>query len=282
MPKYNLNRPNLNTPFNKKSLIIMSHYTSYGTGNLEIDIENPDKHSSKPCCFFSEKLIYYLFSILVFIALCGYFSYDHFVKSTRDGSTTLSQMKVIVGSKGINDIADPDLTNSDPIMISDSMRNQVINCYSTDEDESCDSKYGCYTFQDDIIAVIEALNDRWDEYAGYVEEQTGLELDYEKGCIGQLLHGKLYCNDECSTKLCMDVTSEKPNLCKNTFLDQMKTTLKPYRRSCISSLIGYQYSQLCEKPKSLSTEIELATFNWWRNTFLVSSSWSHSDCPYYT
>lgn len=189
---------------------------------------------------------------------------------------------MIVGSKGIGGSVDVDLTNSDPLIVSDAMRQQVVNCFNSDDDKSCDSKYGCYTYQDDIVAVIDAFNTRWDDYADYVQQQTGLALDYNKGCIGQLLHDQMYCTDECSTQLGMDFSFDQPNLCKNTFLDQMRDTLKPYRRACIASLIAYQYSELCDKPQSVSGQIELAAFNWWRTAYVVSSSWTHSDCPYYT
>jgi len=262
----------------------MSHYTSYGTGTIEIDIENPDKNSSKPCCFFTEKLIYYAFTFLAFIALCIYFSYGHLVgNGTKDESSTLSQLKVIVGSKGISSgLEDADLTDSDPLVVSDAMMKQVVNCFNSDDDKSYDAKYGWYTFQDDVVAVIDAFNTRWDEYSQYVEDQTGILLDHNKGCFGQYLHDQISCTDECSNELGMDFTLNEPNICKNTFLNNMRDTLKPYRRACIASLLGYQFSDLCDKSPAQSAGIELASFNWWRTAYVVSSSWSHSDCPYYT
>ena len=258
----------------------MSHYTNYGSGALEIDVENPDKNESKPFCFFTEKLVYYSFTALAVLFLIIYLFVGHF----GHDNDAMAQMKV-AGSDAsipINSYAIGMYSNG--AVASDgtapSSSDSVITNCALPNDKSCDVKYGCITYQDDIQVVIDSIYQNWGKYAEYIQSQTD-ELLSPDGCIAtKLINEPLICSNNCD-EVGINWDLQQPNLCKNTFLDEMKSTLKPYRRACIASLLGHQYSNLCGRKKSISVAIEIATFNWWRDQFVVSSSWTHQDCPYY-
>eukprot|EP01084_Bolivina_argentea_P276668 472120_1 len=227
----------------------MNPMTEYGTELITTDITNPDKNH----CKYSKKAVYcicVLFTLLLLSIFTLSYNYDHFM---HKGGTLMAQIKT---QKETN----------------------IENC-ANNEDISCDSKYGCCSYEEDIEKVTSNLVKQWDAYSVYVEDKTGEILG--NGCIENKFNMKQFnCNDDC-TSVGYIIDSDTPNICKNSFLDEMKSILKPYRRACIASLLSHQFSTLCGKKKDSSTSIELATFLWWKETYSVSPTWIHENCPYY-
>ena len=134
----------------------------------------------------------------------------------------------------------------------------------------------------DIEAVTKDLIGRWDSYARVV--LVGMSDDAQQCILDMFTYGSLECRDECEL-LGYEFQDTTPNLCKNTFLDEMQSVLQPYRQTCIATILAHQMSRACVASDASDRDeirkVEARTFAWWKATFKVSISWNLEDCPYY-
>eukprot|EP00484_Ammonia_sp_Unknown_P018632 CAMPEP_0197046060 /NCGR_PEP_ID=MMETSP1384-20130603/21816_1 /TAXON_ID=29189 /ORGANISM="Ammonia sp." /LENGTH=233 /DNA_ID=CAMNT_0042477771 /DNA_START=89 /DNA_END=790 /DNA_ORIENTATION=- len=231
----------------------MNVATDYGA----IDASNTATNKQSPSVC-GGKLISAVLACVVVFAIVIYLSAGHFVPN---GGAPLAQMAVDASTTTANTF-------------------DVENC-ALDEDISCDAKYGCFSYQEDIEAVMDIIGARWDDYVEYIEDKTDAILDDDDCVADKYLNRHLICTRSCQ-KLGYLTETKEANLCKNTFLDSMKSTLRPYRRACIASILAQQFTTVCQGRGDAASQAEIATFTWWARNYGVSaSSWKHEDCPYY-
>eukprot|EP00483_Globobulimina_turgida_P001327 UN01329 len=230
--------------------------TEYGTHSITTDTQHPQKQK----CACTKKFVYCSFTTFAFLFITVYLIYSQFV---QNDANPRAQIKT------------EELTNIPAV--GNTMK--IENC-ANDGDVSCDSKYGCCSYQDDIQIVMTNIAQQWTEYSEYIQDKTEEILESD-GCLAnKFANNRLICQENCDV-VGYNIDSDEANICKNTFLNEMKSTLKPYRRSCIASLISRQFATLCGRRKDISASIERATFLWWKDIYSVSSLWIHENCPYY-
>eukprot|EP01083_Nonionella_stella_P185119 674143_1 len=232
----------------------MPHYTDtvYGTESISISLDTPTTKSHT--CRTSKWVAWCLFAFLIvsFIVYTYHGQQTHLASSSKFKS----------------------IESSDSII--------VENC-ENDEDMSCDAQYGCSSYEMDITKVFSGISTQWDEFSAYVEEKVDVSMDSD-GCMeSRFTESHVMCNDECD-KLGYVMDSDahaRANVCKNTFLDEMQSVLKPYRRSCIAALLAHEFATLCGRKYEFANSIEKATFLWWKDRYSVAPTWTHQDCPYF-
>merc|ERR1719445_1709990 len=130
--------------------------TDYGTESIEIQ-NGSKKNPSTTCCspVLTKKFVYCSSALFAVLFLTIYLFYGHFIQN--DGSP-LAQIKARIAPKASS--------TSNALTLATS---QIENC---DDGTSCDNKYGCISYEDDIEGVITDITKGWDEYAQYIEDVT--------------------------------------------------------------------------------------------------------------
>jgi len=207
---------------------------------------------------FRSKLTYLLLACLALVLLVVLLCYVHVVRGMTIPPLRVTQNTIAAASR-------------------------VVNC-GADTDMACDDKFGCVTYEQDLESVLTDIQLRWNVFADFVFSSTGYELDAD-ACFGQkIVRKQLVCSDVCSNVAYVSNDDGDhdavPNVCKNTFLDEMNNVLQPYRRACIAALVAHEFSSMCGRKDKVSNSIQMAVFTWYAETFGVEhSEWKRSDCP---
>lgn len=231
----------------------------YGSLNTEspiiVDLKDIKTNTHSPLYLLCRDLVVY-FLCPACLLMIIYSTYGRFTTNMSD-DTSLLPLDSLDGVEPISDLIT-------------AHSSRIENCASSG-DESCDAQHGCNSYEQDIAAVLAVMVGKYYEFENVVLHS--MTDDFSKCLKGQFTSGKVKCISECSGMV------EPVSVCKNIYLDQMKSLVLPQRRSCIASLMAREFSTLCGSTGSASIIVERMTFDWWAETFGDDSSWVQADCP---
>ena len=172
-----------------------------------------------------------------------------------------------------------------------SMFNPIIDMQRTTK-ITYDQNTACYAEK-----AADFIVDNWNSYESFVEDETGYDI---KVCLKEVFQGKLwastiYCvNDDddpddsgcygdctCDGDWCGKAWPAQHwiKLCHNNFLDPLDIRNQRTRVACYAALMAHEYAHVCWRGETAANNIEIATFNWWRQNFEANGTYESCAVP---